>query len=93
MYRANRLLDRLGIGSNSYAAGDVIQTKQGKTAEMSTTLVNLGYTGGETTFTVNGKDIAVDANTTISDLLDKFKEAGISANFDGAAGKLSFSSS
>lgn len=90
---ANRLLDTLGLGSSSYAAGGAIQTKQGKTAVMSTTLANLGYTGGETTFTVNGKDIAVDANTTISDLLDKFKEAGISANFDGAAGKLSFSSS
>ena len=90
---ANRLLDTLGLGSSSYAAGGAIQTKQGKTAVMSTTLANLGYTGGEMTFTVNGKDIAVDANTTISDLLDKFKEAGISANFDGAAGKLSFSSS
>ena len=90
---ANRLLDTLGLGSSSYAAGGAIQTKQGKTAVMSTTLANLGYAGGETTFTVNGKDIAVDANTTISDLLDKFKEAGISANFDGAAGKLSFSSS
>ena len=90
---ANRLLDTLGLGNSSYAAGGAIQTKQGKTAVMSTTLANLGYTGGETTFTVNGKDIAVDANTTISDLLDKFKEAGISANFDGAAGKLSFSSS
>ena len=90
---ANRLLDTLGLGSSSYTAGGAIQTKQGKTAVMSTTLANLGYTGRETTFTVNGKDIAVDANTTISDLLDKFKEAGISANFDGAAGKLSFSSS
>ena len=93
MYRANRLLDTLGIGSNSYAAGNAITTKQGKTAVMSTTLANLGYAGDETTLTVNGKEIAVDANTTISDLLDKFKEAGISANFDGAAGKLSFSSS
>lgn len=93
MYRANRLLDRLGIGSNSYAAGDVIQTKQGKTAEMSTTLVNLGYTGGETTFTVNGKDITVYPQTNIRDLLNDFKAAGISASFDGATGKLSFSSS
>lgn len=93
MYRANRLLDRLGIGSNSYAAGDVIQTKQGKTAEMSTTLVNLGYTGGETTFTVNGKDITVYPQTDIRDLLNDFKAAGISASFDGATGKLSFNSS
>ena len=90
---SNRLLDTLGIGSNSYAAGNKITTKQGKTAVMSTTLANLGYTGDETTFTVNGKDITVDSKTTISDLLDKFKEAGISANFDGATGKLSFSSS
>ncbi|MDD7334362.1 MAG: flagellar filament capping protein FliD [Lachnospiraceae bacterium] len=90
---ANRLLDTLGIGSNSYAAGNAITTKQGKTAVMSTTLANLGYTGDETTFTVNGKDITVDSKTTISDLLDKFKEAGISANFDGATGKLSFNSS
>lgn len=93
MYRANRLLDTLGIGSNSYAAGNAITTKQGKTAVMSTTLANLGYTGDETTFTVDGKDITVDSKTTISDLLDKFKESGISANFDGATGKLSFSSS
>lgn len=93
MYRANRLLDRLGIGSNSYAAGDVITTKQGKTAEMNTTLVNLGYTGGETTFTVNGKDITVYPQTNIRDLLNDFKAVGISASFDGATGKLSFSSS
>lgn len=93
MYRANRLLDRLGIGSNSYAAGNVITTKQGKTAEMNTTLVNLGYTGGETTFTVNGKDITVYPQTNIRDLLNDFKAAGISASFDGATGKLSFSSS
>ena len=93
MYRANRLLDRLGIGSNSYAAGDVITTKQGKTAEMNTTLVNLGYTGGETTFTVNGKDITVYPQTDIRDLLNDFKAVGISASFDGATGKLSFSSS
>lgn len=90
---SNRLLDRLGIGSNSYAAGDVIQTKQGKTAEMNTTLVNLGYTGGETTFTVNGKDITVYPQTNIRDLLNDFKAAGISASFDGATGKLSFNSS
>ena len=90
---SNRLLDRLGIGSNSYAAGDVITTKQGKTAEMNTTLVNLGYTGGETTFTVNGKDITVYPQTNIRDLLNDFKAAGISASFDGATGKLSFSSS
>lgn len=90
---SNRLLDRLGIGSNSYAAGDVITTKQGKTAEMNTTLVNLGYTGGETTFTVNGKNITVYPQTNIRDLLNDFKAAGISASFDGATGKLSFSSS
>ena len=90
---SNRLLDRLGIGSNSYAAGDVITTKQGKTAEMNTTLVNLGYTGGETTFTVNGKDITVYPQTNIRDLLNDFKAVGISESFDGATGKLSFSSS
>lgn len=89
----NRLLDTLGLGSSSYAAGGAIQTKQGKTAVMSTTLANLGYTGGETIFTVNGKDITVYPQTNIRDLLNDFKAAGISASFDGATGKLSFNSS
>lgn len=57
-----------------------------------TTLKELGYTGGNTAFSlrVNGesKEIKLTENSTITDVLAAFKEAGVNANFDAKQGRL-----
>lgn len=53
-----------------------------------TTLSELGYTGGDTTITVNGKEISVNGDTKLSSLVTSLKDANLSANFDETYGRL-----
>ena len=76
-------LNVLQTAQASYVTGGYI----GKDVKASTTLKELGYTGEATSIKVKGKDgketsIEVTADTKISDVVNKFKEAGLNANFD-----------
>lgn len=60
--------------------------------EGKTTLAELGYTGGKSSFkvTVNGesKKIEIDRSSTITDVTASLKEAGLNVNFDTAQNRL-----
>ncbi len=76
-------LNVLQTAQASYITGGYI----GEEVTASSTLKDLGYTGGNTSIKVRdseGKDtvIEINAETKISDLISKFKDAGINANFD-----------
>lgn len=76
-------LNVLQTAQASYITGGFM----GEEVTASSTLKDLGYTGGNTAIKVKdgkGKDtvIEVNADTKISDLIGKFKDAGLNANFD-----------
>ena len=76
-------LNVLQTAQASYITGGYI----GKDVTASTTLKELGYTGEATSIKVKGKDgketsIDITADTKISDIISKFKDAGLNANFD-----------
>lgn len=61
--------------------------------EMKTTLAELGYTGNITTFQINKGDgetkyVTLKQDSTITDVVAGFKEAGINVNFDAKQGRL-----
>lgn len=55
-------------------------SKTGGTANALSTLKDLGSGGG--TLKINGKDITVGEGTSVSDVLNELKKAGLNANFD-----------
>lgn len=67
-------------------AGYLTGGKLASGTKSSTKLSELGYTGGDSTMslTVNGKttDISVNGDTTIQQVLNKFKDAGVNASYD-----------
>lgn len=60
--------------------------EEGKTLSSSTTLKELGYKGSESSFkvTVGGEEteIKLSGSSTIGDVVDQLKEAGVNASFD-----------
>lgn len=76
-------LNVLQTAQASYITGGFM----GEDVTASSTLKDLGYEGGNTTIKVKdseGKETAIEitAETKISDLIGKFKDAGLNANFD-----------
>ena len=70
------------LAKSGYLTG--AQLKSGTTA--TTTLADLGYTGGDgkLSLTVNGTttDITVSGSSTVQDVVNKLKDAGVSASYD-----------
>lgn len=56
-------------------------SKTGGTANALSTLKDLGLSDGGT-LKINGKDITVGVGTSVSDVLNELKKAGLNANFD-----------
>lgn len=54
----------------------------------STTLSELGYTGGDGTISLNGTEIAISGDTKISEVISKMKNAGVNASFDEKNGRI-----
>ena len=76
-------LNVLQTAQASYITGGFL----GEKITASSTLKDLGYTGGNTAIKVKDKagketTIEINADTKISDLIGKFKDAGLNANFD-----------
>lgn len=61
--------------------GKVANKTDGGTVNALSTLQDLGFSG-DGTLKINGKDIAVGKDTSISDVLNELKKAGLNANFD-----------
>ena len=76
-------LNILKTAQASYITG----AKLGDDVTANTKLSDLGYTGGNTSFEVEGKDgekheIKVTKTTTVKEVIDQLKEAGVNASFD-----------
>ncbi len=75
------------LAKTAYLTGGEVTDTTGKTGSFTalTKMSDLGITeAGSFKLTVKGQEQTVDfdENTTISDILNKFKEAGLNANFD-----------
>ncbi len=82
-------LNILKTAQASYLTGGYL----GDNVSNTTTLKELGYTGENTTIKVKTADgeeteIEITANTKISELVSKFKSAGLNANFDANNGRI-----
>lgn len=76
-------LNILKTAQASYITG----AKLGDEVTADTKMSALGYTGGDTSFEVEGKDgekheIKVTKSTTVKEVIDQLKEAGLNASFD-----------
>ena len=87
----------LSTAQSGYLTGAEIKTTANEKVTTSTKLSDLGITADEVTFNVNTKDetkqIKVGKDSTISDVVNQLKEAGLNANFDAGNGRFYLSSS
>ena len=73
------------LAKTGYLTGEQIKAADGSSLTAASKLSDLGVTGeGTFNITAGGKsvDITVNGDSTISDVLNKLKEAGVNANFD-----------
>lgn len=79
------------LAKSSSIIGGKVAKQDGSTATALTKLSELGVSAsGKIKISAGGKDVEfdVDGDTTISNVLDKFKEAGLNASFDEKSGRL-----
>lgn len=80
------------VAKSGYLTGGNIATNDSSKLSSSTTLSQLGYTGGDAQFsiTVGGKEskIELSANSTISDLVSQLSQAGVKASLDVTNGRI-----
>lgn len=73
-------------------AGFLTGAKLGSGTTGSTKMSQMGYTGGEGTISVNAggvrTDIKVSGDSTINEVLNQMKDAGVNASFDEANGRI-----
>lgn len=92
----NVALRTLGIDNNEYLVSDAITTADGKKLTGTEKIADLSanLVGKTIDVVANGKttSITIDDTTTIADLQDKFKEAGVGGTFDLASQSFVFDS-
>lgn len=69
------------LAQSGYLTGGKISSDSGN-VKGSTKLSDLGYTGADTSFSVNGKKIELKADSTVNDVVDSLQKAGLNASFD-----------
>lgn len=74
------------MAKTAYLTGGKVTDSSGKEGNYTalTKLSDLGLSGGNMKLTIGGesKNVSFDASSTISDLLNQFKDAGLNASFD-----------
>ena len=80
------------LAKAGYLTGNKIEKTDNTAATSSTTLAELGYTGGDGKISVNGKEITISGDTKISAVVNKLKDAGVNASFDAKNGRIFVSS-
>ena len=91
----------LSTAQSGYLTGAEIKTTANEKVTTSTKLSDLGITADEVTFNVGPanstsgttRQIKVGKDSTISDVVNQLKEAGLNANFDAGNGRFYLSSS
>ncbi len=80
------------LAKSGYLTGGKLSTEKGSAADSSTKLSELGMSGsGE--ISVNGKQISLSSSTTVSEVISKLNDAGVTANFDATNQRIFISSS
>ncbi len=74
------------LATSGYLTSGKINTTDGTTLTADTKLSSLGI--GEGRINVNGTNIDITADMSITDLVSGFKKAGLSASFDAGSGRL-----
>ena len=77
------------LAASGYLTGGRLQL-DGKNPETSTKLSDLGISDGAVV--VNGNTVKFTSDMTIGSLMDKFKSAGVNANYDNNTGRIYLSS-
>ncbi|SDB23356.1 flagellar filament capping protein FliD [Eubacterium oxidoreducens] len=77
------------LAKSGYLTGGVL-SQSGATT--STTLSDLGYTGGSGTININGTTFEVTGDTTIASFTQKLKDAGVNASLDTTNNRIFVSS-
>lgn len=92
-------LEVKNLAKAAYLTGGKLKVSQGMKLSNSSTLADLGYTGGTTTITINKGaqksdgtyntvSFDVSADTKIGDFVQYMNAAGYNANFDSSSGRI-----
>ncbi len=76
------------LAKAGYLTSAKLEKTDGTAVKSDTTLGELGYDGGSSKITINGEDIEISANSKISDVVNRMKEAGVNASFDEKNGRI-----
>lgn len=69
------------LAKAGYLTGGKLKTADGGKVAADTKVTDLGIAAGSS-FTINGKEVTIDENTTMSGLVSQLKAGGVDANFD-----------
>lgn len=84
-------LNITSLAKSGYLTGGVISRADGGDAAASTKLSELGYSGSGKV-SLNGKEIDLNGDMTVSDAISKFQDAGVNASFDATNQRIFVSS-
>lgn len=91
----------LSTAQSGYLTGGKLAIKNGNKVTLSTKLAELGFTEGDTTLRFSAKDkdgkdiskdISLNKDSTIEEVVKQMKDAGLNASFDSGNGRLYLSS-
>ena len=69
------------LAKAGYLTGGKLKTADGGKVTADTKVTDLGVAAGSS-FQINGKDVTIDENTTMSGLVSQLKAGGVNVNFD-----------
>ncbi len=69
------------LAKAGYLTGGKLKTADGGKVAADTKVTDLGIAAGSS-FTINGKEVTIDENTTMTGLVSQLKAGGVDANFD-----------
>ena len=84
-------LNITSLAKSGYLTGGKLARTDAKATTADTTLATLGY-NGTGKVSLNGKEITLQGDMTISDAIGKFKDAGVNASFDATNQRIFVSS-
>lgn len=84
-------LSVLQLAAAGYLTGGEVKDSNGKACTAETKLSELGVT--DATLKINGKDVKITGDTTLSSLATSMRQAGVTASYDAVSGRFFIGSS
>lgn len=88
----SQTLEIKALAKSGYLTGGKVKSADGAKVEASTTMSDLGISDSGD-ISINGKRITIDGEMKVSDVIQKLKDAGVSANFDAENQRIFISAS